>query len=90
MQPHVPSTFNLCLFMPQKRQCMQCSSENKLFWGNFKKIKVKVQKNRDNVEIRPLWSDPDMKFVNKFTRPNFRAKEFYKRKTRKLRFFHLQ
>ena len=30
---------------------------------------------------------PDLKFVKKFTRPNFRAKEFYTLKTRKLRLF---
>ena len=29
----------------------------------------------------------DLKFVKKFTRPNFRAKEFYTLKTRKLRLF---
>ena len=29
----------------------------------------------------------DLEFVKKFTRPNFRAKEFYTLKTRKLRLF---
>ena len=29
----------------------------------------------------------DLKFVKKFTRPNFRAKEFYTLKTRKSRLF---
>ena len=30
---------------------------------------------------------PDLEFVKKFTRPNFRAKKFYTLKTRKLRLF---
>ena len=34
-----------------------------------------------------LITRPDLKFVKKFTRPNFRAKEFYTLKTRKLRLF---
>ena len=32
-------------------------------------------------------SDTDLKFVKKFTRPNFRAKEFYTLKMRKSRLF---
>ena len=33
------------------------------------------------------WVNTDLKFVKKFTRPNFRAKEFYTLKTRKSRLF---
>ena len=34
-----------------------------------------------------LYPPADLKFVKKFTRPNFRPKEFYTLKTRKLRLF---
>ena len=36
---------------------------------------------------RHRWWALDLKFVKKFTRPNFQAKEFYTLKTRKLRLF---
>ena len=40
-------------------------------------------------ELTPSWGslETDLKFVKKFTRPNFRAKDFFTLKTRKTRLF---
>ena len=40
-----------------------------------------------NIQLKTYISDTDLKFVKKFTRPNFRGKELYTLKTRKSRLF---
>ena len=47
---------------------------------------VDVDDNDDN-DNDAVDCDTDLEFVKKFTRPNFRAKEFYTLKTRKSRLF---
>ena len=42
------------------------------------------QKNLDILGSLIVMIDPDLKFVKKFTQPNFRAKEFYTLTTHKL------